>query len=359
MRRLLSFLIGSFLVVTAVAYSQDGWKRVGDPPSANSQNPAATQQQRWETYPGPPEANQQPYNNNQGPYGNNPYQNQVAAAPPAAIPPTLRVPAGTFLVVRTNNAISSDQNHAGDAISATLAQPLVVNGVVVAEPGQIVSGQVVEAQRAGRIEGTARLRVQLTELTLVDGQQIPIRTQLIGRKGGSSVGRDAGALAGTTGLGAAIGAAAGGGAGAGIGAGAGAAAGLLGVLLTRGHASVIYPEETLTFRVETPFTVDTERGAQAFRYVQPNEYNQPLMTQPPPQPVAAPAPAYPPYYGGPWGSPGPVYGGPGLGYPSYGYPGYGPSFSIFVGGGGYGRYGGYGPGFYRGGRGFYGGRGRR
>ena len=366
MQRILSPLTGSLLIAATLAYGQtaqdpqSGWKRVGDAPSASGQYPPSAPPPRWEVYPNAPDGNQAPYNDGQGQFGNaiNSYPRTPDPRPPAAsapIPSTLRVPAGTFITVRTNGEISSDRNHPGDAFSVTLAQPLVVNGVVIAEPGQTVSGQVVEAQRAGRIEGTAKLRVQLTELTLVDGQQIPIRTQLIGRKAGTSVGRDAGAIGVTTGLGAAIGAAAGYGRGAGIGAGAGAAAGLLGVLLTRGHPSIIYPEEALTFRVEAPFTVDTSRGAQAFRYVQPNEYNQPLYTQAsaPPPAAASPAPAYappPPFYGGyPYG----------YGYPYSGYPGYGSSFSIFLGGGGYGNrwYGGprgYGRGF-GGGRGYYGG----
>ena len=199
-----------------------------------------------------------------------------------------------------------------------------MNGVVVAEPGETISGQVVEAEKAGRIEGLARLRIQLTELTLVDGQQIPIRTQLIGRQASSSVGRDAGAVAGTTGLGAAVGAAAGWGRGAAIGAGAGAAVGLLGVLLTRGQPSVIYPEEVLTFRLEAPLTIDTQRSPQAFRYVQPNEYNQPLYNQPQRPPQPPPAPPVPVIVGAPYPYPYPYP----WGYPYY----YGPSVSFFYGG---------------------------
>jgi hypothetical protein len=245
------------------------------------------------------------------------------------------MPAGTFVTVRVNQYLSSDHNQAGDAFSATLVQPLVVNGVVVAEPGQTIAGRVVDAQKAGRIEGTSRLQVQLTELTLVDGQQIPIQSQLISRKGPTSVGQDAGVIAGTTALGAAIGAAAGWGTGAAIGAGAGAAAGTIGVLLTRGHPSVIAPEQVLTFRIEAPVTIATDRAPQAFRYVQPNEYDRPVYNQPAPQAQYAPpalAPVFTPYYS--------------YGYPYY-YPYYyGPSFSFFIGRGFYGRPYYYGRGFY-------------
>ena len=183
---------------------------------------------------------------------------------------------------------------------ATLLKPLVVNGVVVAEPGQTIGGHVAEIQKAGHISGLARLGVQLTDLTLVDGQQIPIKSSLVSRTGPSSVGQDAGAIAGTTALGAAVGAAAAWGKGAAIGAGSGAALGIIGVLVTRGHPSILYPEQTLTFRIEAPVTIATDHAPQAFHYVEPGEYSQPMYSQGP-GPVgqygpytAAPYPAYPP-----------------------------------------------------------------
>jgi hypothetical protein len=208
---------------------------------------------------------------------------------------------------------------------------------------------VAEAQKAGRVEGVSRLGLQVTELTLVDGQQLPVQSQLIMRTGGTSTGRDAAAIGGTTAVGAAAGAAAGGGVGAGIGAGAGAVAGVIGVLLTRGHATVVYPESVLTFRIETPVAFSTEHSAQAFRYVDPNEYDRPVWSEQPPQRTACAgygcAPPPPPYYG--YGYPGYYYGGY---YPYY----YGTGLSFFWGPRYYGR-GFYGGGFY--GRGYYGGRG--
>ena len=132
----------------------------------------------------------------------------------------------------------SDHNHVGDAFAATLVKPVVIDGVVVAERGQTIGGRVAEAKKAGMVEGVSKLGVQLTDLSLVDGQNFPIQTQLISRDGPTSVGRDAGAIAGTTALGAAAGAAADWGRGAAIGAGAGAFVGIVGVLLTRGHPTI-------------------------------------------------------------------------------------------------------------------------
>src|SRR5437867_6234167 len=231
--------------------STGGWRRLGDPPPASQQNQA-------------PATDPQSY----------------------GVAPQLTIKPGTFVTVRVNQVLSSDRNQAGDAFASTLVRPIVVDGVVVAQRGETVGGLVTEAQKAGRVQGTSRLAVQLTDLTVVDGDQVPIQSQLISRGGPTSVGRDAAAVGGTTALGAAVGAAADSGRGAAIGAGAGAAVGILGVLLTRGKATVIYPESVLTFRIDAPVTISTERAPQAFRYVEPNEYDWPTYEAngPPPPP---------------------------------------------------------------------------
>ena len=150
-------------------------------------------------------------------------------------------------------------------------------------------GRVAEAKKAGRVEGTSRLALQLTGLTLVDGTQANIQSQMVQRNGQTSVGNDVGAVAATTAMGAAIGAAADWGRGAAIGAGAGAAAGLVGVLLTRGRPTVVYPETLLTFRLESPVNVDLTRAPQAFRYVGPDDFDRPVQTTVARAPDAGPA----------------------------------------------------------------------
>ncbi len=254
------------------------------------------------------------------------------ATPPPAPPAQLTLQRGTYVTVRLNQPLSSDRNQAGDAFTATLVRPVVVGGFVVAEAGQTIGGRVVEAKKAGRVEGVSQLKVQLTDLTLADGQNVPIASQLISRSGPTSVGRDVAGVGATTALGAAVGAGADWGRGAAIGAGAGAVVGLLGVLLTRGHPTIIYPESVLTFRVDAPVTIATDRAPQAFRYVEPEDYNQggyrasgPMGARPPCGPYGCgpgqsyaaqpyPYPAYPGYYG------------PGV-YPYY----YAPGFSFFYG----------------------------
>jgi hypothetical protein len=190
-----------------------------------------------------------------------------------------------------------------------------------------VYGRVAEAQKA-HSDKSSRLGLELTSVTLADGTQATIRSQLVARQGSTTpAGQQAGTIVGTTAVGAAIGAAADWGRGAAIGAGAGAAAGIIGVLLTRNHPTIVYPETPLTFRVESPVTVSTARAPQAFRFVGPDEYERGYNAQAPPRP----------YPVEPRGS---FYFGPSY-YPYYPYY-WGPSIAFGWGGGYY-----YGRGYYR------------
>ena len=165
---------------------------------------------------------------------------------PPPIPANLTLAAGTWITIRVDEPLSSDRNHAGDAFTATLVQPLVVNGFVVARRGQTLGGRVAEAVKAGRAKGTSRLGLEINEISLVDGQQLQVKTQLISRR------------------------------------------------VTRGKATVVYPEMVLTFRLEAPLNISTERSAAAFQPVMPEDYEQ----QPTLYRRGPPAPPQPAYFGG-------------------------------------------------------------
>ena len=253
-------------------------------------------------------------------------------APYVVVPSSLTIPPGTFVTVRLMGSLSSDVNQQGDGFSATLEQPIVVDGWVVARRGQIAVGRVVDVQKAGRVKGVSAMALVLSDLPVVDGHQLAVQSQLVQTSAGPSKGRDAAAIATTTGLGAGIGGAVDGGTGAGIGAAAGAAAGIAGVLLTPGRPTVFPPETLLTFRLQEPIVVNTQRSQIAFLPVNQQDYASagPQLQQRQVVPAYPPGPAYPypyaawPYWGGGWGF-----------YPSVSFIGY------YGGGYGWGR-GGYG-----------------
>lgn len=197
-------------------------------------------------------------------------------------PSILTLPAGTLVAVRATQPLSSDRNQPGDSFTAILDQTIIAQGWVVARRGQTVMGHVVTAQKAGRRNASSQLAIELSDLTLVDGQAVPIRTELAEISGGgpSRLRNEGAAVGTTTGVGAVIGAIAGGGPGAAIGAAVGAAAGVAGVLSTRGKATVIEPEALLTFRLEKPVTLSTEQSRQAFFPVSPRDYDREPVRNP-------------------------------------------------------------------------------
>ncbi|MGA1994167.1 MAG: hypothetical protein ABSH45_00185 [Bryobacteraceae bacterium] len=305
----------SLLAQTPPPDSSGGWRRAGDAPVASAQqDPREAQPQQDPTQPvaatdayGQPVA-QAPRDPAAAP------QNPPANAPrrPAyGLPPELTVKPGTYLTARINQPLSSDKNHPGDTFTASLVQPLVVDGIVVAVRGQTVYGSVVEAEKAHRGH-PSRLKLVLTGITLADGAQTPVSSQLLANTGPRT---PAGVQAATV-------------------------AGEVGVLLTRDHPTIVYPEMPLAFQITSAVTVSTVRATQAFHFATPQDYERP------PAQLAGRPGSGPGYYYAPGGGNGsyyaPGYYSPYGAYPYYGYPYYpyywGPSVGIGFGwGGGWGR----------------------
>ena len=293
--------------------------------SAGQQIPSGAQQERqreedpgWHRFQQPPTGNQAP------------------------APATLTLPAGTMITVRTTEFLSSNRSKVGEAFTTTLEQPIIVGGWVVARRGQPVIGRVVTARKE---HDESQLGVELASLTLVDGTQIPVRTELVKnvQPNAGVGGREVAGVATTTGVGAIIGGAVNGGEGAGIGAGVGAAAGIVGVLLTRGRPTVIPPESVLTFRMDDAITIHTEQSSVAFQPVSPEDYGtSPENRRRLARPGYGRPGYYPPtaYYYEPYYAPYPYYGyGYGYGLPlpvTFGF-GYGFGYGRRFGGGGFRR----------------------
>ena len=199
-------------------------------------------------------------------------QRGAQGATARAVPEALTLSEGTVVHVRTNDYLSSDHSEVGQRFTAVLEQPLVVNGWVVARRGDTIEGQVQAAKKAGRVKGVSQLELQLTDLTLVDGQVVPVQTELWRGSGGTSHGADGATIATTTGLGAAIGAAANEGTGAAVGAGAGLLTGIGAVLLTRGRPTIVEPETPLTFRLTEAVTITTGESKQAYLPVRQGDF---------------------------------------------------------------------------------------
>lgn len=173
---------------------------------------------------------------------------------------TAAVPEGTELLVRTIDRIDSAVNRSGQTFRASLAEPVVINGVEVFPRGADVTLLLALAKRAGHFKGRNELEVRAETIT-VTGQSYPIRTNVIDQRGKSRGRNTALKTGGGAGVGALIGALAGGGAGAAIGAGAGAGAGLGYQAFTHGPKVVIHSESVIIFHLREPVNVTYRKNA--------------------------------------------------------------------------------------------------
>jgi hypothetical protein len=159
---------------------------------------------------------------------------------------TQTVPAGTSITVVMSNEVSTATSKEGDTFSASLAEPLVVNGHVVADRGDKTVGRVEEVISPGRVKGRAQLKLVLTEL-MTGNRTYKTKTEPFVAIAVDNKERDAAIIAGGAGVGAAIGAITGGKKGAAIGAIIGGGGGTATVLATPGQSMKIEPETKVNF----------------------------------------------------------------------------------------------------------------
>jgi hypothetical protein len=185
-----------------------------------------------------------------------------APAASASLPPPqpglqhVTLPAGHLLTVRMGESLRSDRNEVGDGFFATLDQPLVIDGWLVAERGARVLGHIADIDRRGR---PATMTLQLDTLRTSDGQRVGIRTASFVRKADGPSKKEVATKVGiAVAIGVAIGGAAGGGKGAAIGAAAGGAAGA--ITASRGNTAELEVETRLTFRVDDAVVIQALAG---------------------------------------------------------------------------------------------------
>lgn len=168
--------------------------------------------------------------------------------------PSVTLPAGTAITIRTTEAIDTDRNRVGDVFDATLEDPITSGDQTIAPRGTPVKGRIAYSQETGRVTGQSELILELTEMNL-NGNRYVLRTSDYQQVGSSTGRRTATAASGGAALGAIIGAIAGGGKGAAIGAGTGAVVGTGAAIMTRGETLKVPAETILQFKLQSPLTI--------------------------------------------------------------------------------------------------------
>lgn len=194
------------------------------------------------------------------PAGTTPGAGFVASAPGAAsLPagaaagtPSLVVPSGSQIVVRTDTAIDTASDAIGKLYPAVIQQDVAdsVGGVGI-PAGTQAQLKVIDLNQ-GTGSSTPDLALALHSVSL-NGVVYRVDTSSVVEKNGAGYGmnkRTAEYAGGGAGLGAVLGALFGGGQGAGIGALAGGGMGAVTQFLTRGKRVQVPAESTLTFQLE-------------------------------------------------------------------------------------------------------------
>jgi hypothetical protein len=167
--------------------------------------------------------------------------------------PSVTLPAGTQISVRTIDAIDSTKNHARYRFQASLEEPLWVDGNMVIPKGADL-GRLEESKQTGTFTGRSELKLTLTGI-VVHGHAVPLVTgecELTGNsKGESTAKRTVWGAA----IGSIIGAIASGGKGATIGAGTDAGVGAGWEIINKGDQVKIPSETLLDFTLQESLTI--------------------------------------------------------------------------------------------------------
>lgn len=170
----------------------------------------------------------------------------VPAPTPVPAPASVTLPAGTMLLVRMADSVSS-RNAPGANFTTKLEYDLVVGTTVAVKAGTVIYGKVQSSTQARRAFGRSTLDIRLAQMVPA-GSPIPISTSGFAEAGSASIAKAAkGAAAG-----AAVGAIAG-------DAGKGAAIGATASLLRKGETVTIPPGTLLEFTLTQPVTLSVAK----------------------------------------------------------------------------------------------------
>ena len=103
------------------------------------------------------------------------------------------VPAGTTIHCRLTETISTKLNSQGDRFTASITEPLMIDGYDVIPVGSTLEGKIARLQHPGRIKGVGEMRLALEQITFPDGHNYALNAVLLnayGAEGARVVGQE-------------------------------------------------------------------------------------------------------------------------------------------------------------------------
>ncbi len=169
------------------------------------------------------------------------------------------IPSGTLISVRMVDAISSEENTAGETFRASIDGPVLVHGETVIPKYADAFVKLVAVKTAGELTGRPEVSVQLDRIVIA-GKRYTVDSNVFDREGASQTTQTAKSAGIGAAIGAAVGAITGGKKGALIGAGVGAGSGVAVEAATKSEQARLDSETRVDFRLASPLEVTIGDG---------------------------------------------------------------------------------------------------
>lgn len=92
---------------------------------------------------------------------------------------TYAIPVGTVLNCRLSETLTTQINNTGQTFSATLSEPVMINGQEVIPMGSIVTGRIASLTRPGRIKGVGEMVLSPETVAMPNGQTFTLNAVLL------------------------------------------------------------------------------------------------------------------------------------------------------------------------------------
>ncbi len=174
---------------------------------------------------------------------------------PQLVKRDVTVPSGTEMAVTLREKVSTESGKPGQSFAAVTKDAIRVEGLEPVPAGSVVSGEVTNAERAGRVGGKAKLTLAFRRIELPDGKSYAISAQPLNLEGEGTAKGDVEKVVGGAVGGGILGGVLGGKKGAGKGAAAGTIAGGIFAVATRGNDIVLDAGKEIKVTLDAALTV--------------------------------------------------------------------------------------------------------
>lgn len=89
------------------------------------------------------------------------------------------IPAGTMLHCRITQTLTTKLNFQGDAFTARVSEPVIMDGHEAIPVGATITGRVARMERPGRLKGVGQMRLNAETLAFPDGRTFPMSAVLM------------------------------------------------------------------------------------------------------------------------------------------------------------------------------------